>query len=89
MVTEQQDSDGLQAHPAVDGLGGQGVAQLVGVDVPEPCCGRGLLDGLVDPGRWDRAASLGQQHGAGLPVGALSDPGIEEVLQLGKGKRSY
>ncbi len=36
--------DGLQGHAAVDGLGGQGVAQLVGVDVPLTCRGPGLVD---------------------------------------------
>ena len=36
--------DCLQGHAAVDGLGGQGVPQLVGVDVAEPCGGAGLVD---------------------------------------------
>jgi hypothetical protein len=42
----EQGGDGFEAHPAVDGLGGQGVAQLVGVDVSEP---RGLGDAPDDP----------------------------------------
>jgi hypothetical protein len=34
--------DGLQAHPAVDGLGGQRVPQLAGVDAGQPGGGAGL-----------------------------------------------
>jgi len=40
--------DGFQAPAAVDGLGGQGVAELVGVDVADPGGGGGPLDGPVD-----------------------------------------
>ena len=32
----EQGGNGLEAHPPVDGLGGQGVAQLVGMDVADP-----------------------------------------------------
>ncbi len=42
-VAEQR-GDGLQAHAAVDGLGGQGVPQLVGVDVGQPGGGAGSVD---------------------------------------------
>ena len=53
--------DGFQTHAAVDGLGGQGVAQLVGVDVFQTGRGGGLGDGLVDAGRWDGPAAVEQE----------------------------
>ena len=36
--------DRLQGHAAVDRLCGQGVPELVGVDVGQSCCGAGLVD---------------------------------------------
>ena len=42
-VVAEQRGDRLEGHAAVDGLGGQGVAQLVGVDVPEPGGGGGFV----------------------------------------------
>lgn len=79
----EQRGDGLQAHAAVDRLGGQCVAQLVRVDVPDPGGGGGLVYGFVDPGGRDRAAAFGQQQVGGLPVGTAGDPCVEQVLQLG------
>jgi len=60
VVMAEQGGDGFEAHAAVDGLGGQGVAQLVGVHVTDPGSGGGFLDGLVHAGGWDRAAPFGQ-----------------------------
>ena len=36
--------DRLGRHASVDRLGGQGVPELVGVNVREPGCGAGLVD---------------------------------------------
>ena len=49
-------------HAAVDGLGGQGVPQLVGVDVADPGGGGGRLDGVVDAGGGDRRPLLDEQQ---------------------------
>jgi len=48
----EEGGDGFQAHPAVDRLGGQGVPQLVGVDVRQAGGDRGAVD----------------QPGGGVPV---------------------
>ena len=40
----EQCGDGFQAHAAVDGLGGQGVPELVGVDVRQASRGGGPVD---------------------------------------------
>jgi hypothetical protein len=58
--------DGLQAHAAVDGLGGQGVSELVGVDVGQPGGGAGLVDVAGDGVPVGRLAVLpGQQQRVG------------------------
>jgi hypothetical protein len=52
-------------------LGGEGVPQLVWVDVPDPGREGGLVDGVVDAGAGDGAAAVGEQQRAVLPVGAV------------------
>jgi hypothetical protein len=42
-----QRRDGLQAHAPVDGLGGEGVAELVGGDVPIPALAASLPSALL------------------------------------------
>ena len=54
--------DRLQAHAAVDGLGGQGVPELVGVDVGQPGGGAGLVDIAGDGVPVRRAAVLPRQQ---------------------------
>ena len=54
-VVPEQRGDRLQAHAPVDGLGGEGVAHLVGVDVPEP----GRFGGLVEVAG-DAVAEIGR-----------------------------
>ena len=51
----------FEAHATVDRLGGEGVPQLVGVDVPDAGGGRGLADGVVDAGAGDRPGAVGEQ----------------------------
>ena len=41
----QEGGDGFEAHPPVDGLGGEGVAELVGVDVADS----GLFGDATEP----------------------------------------
>ena len=59
----EQCGNRLEAHAAVDGLGGQGVAQLVGVDVTDPGplghTGDVALDGA--PVEWLPVISLDQE----------------------------
>ena len=44
----EESGDRFQAHPAVDRLSGQGVAELVGMDVSDAGGGGSALDGPVD-----------------------------------------
>ena len=53
-VAEQR-GDGFEAHAAVDGLGGEGVAELVGVDVADA----GLRGRRVATMRWTVRRSSG------------------------------
>ena len=57
----EQSRDRLEAHAAVDRLGGQSVSELMRVDVAEICCGSGFLDGFVDTRRRDWTAAVGEQ----------------------------
>jgi hypothetical protein len=54
LVAEQR-GDGVEAHAPVDRLGGQGVAELVGGDVPDPGFVAELARGGGDPQRGDGA----------------------------------
>jgi hypothetical protein len=74
--------DGLDVHAPVDGLGAEGVAQLVGVDVPDP----GRLGDPADHAGHDvavqRPALVGQQQPArASPVPVL--PLEEELDEAG------
>jgi len=53
--------DGLQGHAAVDRLGGQGVPQLVGVQVREPGGGAGFVEVAGDRVPVDRLAVFPRQ----------------------------
>ena len=75
--------DRFQAHAAVDGLGGQGVPQLVGVDVGQPGGGAGPVDHPGDGVPVQRPAVLPgqQQRVAGPDVrGAVA---VDQGDQLG------
>ena len=64
----QERGDRFEGHAAVDRLGREGVAELVGVDVTDPGgCGGGLY-GVVDAGAGDGPAAVGEEQGAVLPV---------------------
>ena len=54
----EQGRDGFQAHAAVDGLGGQGVPQLVRVDMWQARGGAGAVDHAGDGMAVERAAVL-------------------------------
>ena len=61
----EQGGDGFEGHAAVDGLGGQGVPQLVGVDVGQAGGGAGFVD----------------QAGDGVPVqGGAALPGQQQRI---------
>ena len=79
----EQGGDRLQAHPAVDGLGGQGVPELVGVDVRQAGGGAGLVDEPGDGVPVQRPAVLpGQQQR--VPGGDMGGAvAVDEGDQLG------
>jgi hypothetical protein len=54
--------DRLQAHAAVDRLGGQGMPQLVGVEVAQPGGGAGPVDHPGDGMPVQRPAVLARQQ---------------------------
>jgi len=81
LVPEER-GDGFQAHPAVDGLGGQGVPQLVWVDVADTCCDSGCLDSVIDPGGRDRPTPVGEQQRTVLPVRPVGEPVVDHRLEL-------
>ena len=65
----EQGGDGVEAHAAVDGLGGQGVAQLVGGDVADPCVGAEPAQCRGDPQRGDGPVAFEQEPVGAQPVG--------------------
>ena len=81
LVPEQR-GDRLEAHAAVDGLGRQGVPELVGWTCPIPAAVGGGVDGVVDPGAGDGSAAVGEQQPAVLPVGSGREPLIDHGFQL-------
>ena len=79
----EERGDGLQPHAPVDGLGGQGVAQLVGVDADAAAAADTAGD-TADLVAVDRAAVIGGQAPAGADViGVGGGPGGEERDQFG------
>ena len=70
-AVSQQRGDGFEGHAAVDGLGGQGVPQLVGMDVGQPGGAAGAVDQPGDAVPVERAAALvgQQQRVVGVDVG--------------------
>jgi hypothetical protein len=81
-VSEQR-RDGIQAHPAMDGLGGQRMAQLMRRDAPDPGLGPEPVQGDGDAPRGDRAMASEQEAvGAHLAGPVVGDPVVEQFLQL-------
>ena len=79
----QQGGDGFEAHAAVDGLGGQRVAELVWRDVADAGCGGDLGDRAVHSrGGIRRPRSMNSRSSADRPA-ASSQPVVEERLELG------
>jgi len=77
-------SDRVQAHAAVDGLGGQGVAELVSGDVADPCLAADPVQCGGDPQRGDGPVPFQQQPVGAQPGGPmLGDPVVEHFLELG------
>ena len=77
-IMAEHGGDGLQAHAPVDGLGGQGVAQLVGVEVAEPGPAGHPVEHAGDHVAVQRPALHAEQEalaGMGRP------PGVEQGQQ--------
>jgi integrase/recombinase XerD len=78
----EEGSDRFEAHAPVDGLGGEGVAQAVRVDVTDPGCLGGFGDGPVNPVLPDPLAVLHEQKRGAQAVGPAGKPVVEEILEL-------
>ena len=82
-LVAEQGGDGVEAHPAVDGLGGQGVAELVRGDVADARVGAEPAQRGGDAQRGDGTVAFEQE-----PVGAqaggpvVGDPVVEQRLEL-------
>jgi hypothetical protein len=57
----EEGGDGFETHPPVDGLGGEGVAELVGVDVADPGLFGDPADHAGDPMPVDAAGPVGEE----------------------------
>lgn len=80
----EERSDGLEAHAAVDGLGGEGVAELVGVDVSDAGAGGGGGDVAVDgaPVEWLAVVAFDESPGSGRSAsGAVVVDELDDVGQ--------
>jgi hypothetical protein len=83
-LVAEQGGNGVEAHPAVDGLGGQGMAELVRGDVADARFGAEAAQGGGDAQSGEGAAAFKQEPvgtQAGGPV--VGDPVVEEVLEPG------
>ena len=79
----EQGGDRLQPHAPVDGLGGQGVAELVGVDA-DAAAAADAADDAADLVAVQRAAVIGDQAPVAADViGVGGGPGGEERDELG------
>ena len=79
----QEGGDRLQAHAAVDRLGGEGVPELVGMDVGQPGSGAGPVDHPGDGVPVQRAAVLPRQQQR-VTCGDMGSPvGVDERDELG------
>ena len=79
----EQGGDRFQAHAAVDRLGGQGVAELVGVDVGQAGGGAGPVDHPGDGMPAGRAAVFAGQQQRVICGDVPGPVGIDEGDQLG------
>jgi hypothetical protein len=81
-LVAQQRGDCLQGHASVDGLRGQGVPQLVGVDVADAGGGGDRLQRGGQPGGVDPAALLDEQQVRAGGVAAVGQPVVQQRLEL-------
>ncbi len=63
----QEGGDSFEAHASVDGLGGEGVTQLVGVDVTDAGGFGDPAHHAGDPMPADRAGRVGEKHPVAFP----------------------
>ena len=80
----EQGGDGLQAHAPVDGLGGESVAQLMGVDVADFGLACHPFDDAGKLVPLHRAPVIGDEAAVGADVIHVGcAPALEELDQLG------
>ena len=79
----EKSSDRFQRHAAVDGLGGQGVAQAMRADVSDSGRCGDLGHGPVDAVVPDALAVFDEQVAAAQAGGSAGEPVVEEILELG------
>src|SRR6516164_2060121 len=78
----QERSDGFQRHTPVDGLGGQGVTQLVWRNATESSSASDLFNRGIDSRRGDPTSMVGEQIVGAQVVAASSKPVVEERFEL-------
>ena len=80
----EQRGDRFEAHPAVDGLGGEGVAELVGVHVADAGVAGDRGDDAVHGAPVDRGVVIGEEPALGPDVvGVGGGPLGEELDEVG------
>jgi hypothetical protein len=79
----QQGGDRLERHAPVDGLGGQGVSELMRGDVADTGLSGHVGQGSVDPRGGDSSSPFDEQVGLAQPGGSMGDPVVEQVLSWG------
>ena len=79
----EQSGDRFERHAAVDGLGGQGVAELVGGDPGDPGGFADLAECLLQRGLADLLAVADEEQVAAQAGRSLRDPLVQKCLQLG------
>ena len=83
-AVSEEGGDGFEAHAAVDRLGGQGVAELVGVDVADPGPLGDPADDAMDGASVERGAVIGDEAALGADVvGVEGGPVGEQDDEVG------
>ena len=80
----EQRGDGFEAHPSVDGLGGEGVSELVGVDGPDAHVDADASHDAVHGPPVDRDVAVSEEPAlTAVVVGVGGRPLAEQLHEVG------